>query len=270
MKVLITGGNGFIGQRLVPKLMESHDVFILGNEESGLPNYILKDIRDPGLDLSPYGAVFHLAAISLPGAVENDREKAWDINVNGTMNIAKKLGKGQRLIFMSSAHVYERMIQAPHKEEEAPSPNNFYGLTKAVGEQVIDFYSKDRGFGEIIFRLFNSYSKDQQPGLLVGDVIKKYREEETIKVFNPDAILDMVHIDDVVTVLSKCLDFESGTYNLCSGHAISISEIYEKIGKHAGAEKKRKEIVSDKKGMMLGDNSKIRQKGFSFRKFSLD
>lgn len=269
MKVLITGGLGFIGKRLSARLSKSNEATILGIDKSDAPNYMQKDILDDDLDLSPYDAVFHLAAVSLPGEAEKDRELAWKVNVEGTRNIAKRMRKGQTLVFMSSSHVYDKTLENVHKEDEACLPGNFYGLTKLVGEELIRFHSKECGYDHLIFRLFNSYSADQRQGLLVGDVIKKYREQDRIEIFNPDFVLDMVHIDDVIDVLSSSERIGSGTYNLCSGHPISIREVYRRIGGYVGAGEKEETIVSDKKGRMLGDNSRLKDKGFDFREFSL-
>jgi nucleoside-diphosphate-sugar epimerase len=147
-----------------------------------------------------------------------------------------------------------------------PSPNNFYGLTKLVGEETVRFHSLNAGFGHVIFRLFNVYSQDQPPGLLVGDVMEKYRKGGIIEVHNPQAVLDMVHLEDVVNVLSSTDRIAQGTYNLCSGHPITVGQIYEGIGSYLGKAGQKK-TVSDKKEHLLGDNSRLRSLGFSFRPF---
>lgn len=266
MKILITGGSGYIGSRLSAALGNAHEVHILSKNPEG---DVRGDIRDAGLDLSAYDAILHLAAISSPKAVEADRPLAWDVNVNGTLNICRKMRKGQALVFISSGQVYDKRSEKVHSEEETPRPNNFYGLTKLVGEDIVRFHSLQLGFRHAIFRLFNVYSPDQGPGLLVGDVMEKYRRGGTIEVHNPRAELDMLHLDDAVRVLSSFEKIGEGTYNLCSGHRISVGRIYDEIGAHLKMKNRRK-VVSDKPGWLLGDNSKLRSAGFSFREFSLE
>ncbi len=270
MKILVTGGSGYLGKRLIASLGREHEVWLLDRTASGSARSMRGDIRDPDLDLSGFDAVFHLAAVSLPSAVEKDRASAWDVNVNGTWNIAKRLKKGQRLIFMSSAHVYDKKSGSVHTEGEAPEPDNFYGLTKLVGEQLIRFHAKSAGYGFIIFRLFNSYSADQPKGLIIGDLIEKYKNPGDIEVRNPRATLDMVHVDDAVKAISGGLKLDDGVYNICSGHPITVGEIYSKVKAFVGAEGGKEKVVSDNPYRMLGDNSRLRALGFSFREFSLD
>ena len=266
MKILITGGSGYLGSKLIPVL--NGDITCLDFNKVEGTSFLQGDIRDPSLDLSGFDLIFHLAAVSAPKLVEKDRGLAWDVNVNGTMNLCKKLKKGQRLVFMSSAHVYDKKSKQVHKESDPPSPFNFYGLTKLVGEEMVRYHAKENGFDPVIFRLFNSYSIDQRSGLIVGDVIKKYRENELIEIYNPRARLDLVHVDDVMNVLSKSMSLPNGTYNLCSGYPVTVEEVYDEISKTLKAEKPTK-TVSDEEDWILGDNSKLKGLGFDFRKFTL-
>jgi UDP-glucose 4-epimerase len=274
MRFLVTGGGGYLGRRLIPLLLRAGRASLLDRSEGFRPegaSFMKGDIRDPSIDLSGFDVVFHLAAMSLPSMVEKDRDAAWDVNVNGTMNICRRLSKGQRLVFMSSSHVYDKSLAAPHGEGELPGPSNFYGLTKLVGEQVVRFHSRQQGFSHAILRLFNSYSADQPKGLIIGDVTEKYRSGGTVEISNPEAVLDMVHADDAVKVIAGAASFDEGTYNVCSGHPVTVGEIYRRVKERVGAAAAQKEVVvSDKGYRMLGDNSKVRALGYAFREFSLD
>lgn len=269
MRILVTGGSGYIGRKLVEALKGRAEVSVLNRRPVEGAGFISGDIRDKDLDLSGFDAVYHLAAVSSPRTVETDREAAWDVNVNGTRNIASRLKKGQRMVFMSSAQVYDKRAEKKHVEDEIPLPNNFYGLTKLVGEDILRFQALQNGFSYVALRLFNVYSKDQPPGLLLGDVLEKYRKGGRIEVFNPGALLDMVHMKDLLGVLEGAATMEPGVYNVCSGHAISVSEIYRAIRERVGAKGVEEVVMSDKKDWLLGDNSRLRKLGFSFRKFSL-
>lgn len=270
MKILVTGGNGYIGRRLVASLSRGHDVTLLDRSKAGSARTIVGDIRGE-LDLSGFDAVYHLAAVSSPSIVEMDRMAAWDVNVNGTLNIAKRLKAGQRLVFLSSAQVYGKKSRKQHTEADLPDPDNFYGLTKLVGEQLISFYARSAGFPFVIFRLFNAYSSDQPKGLIIGDLMDKYRSLDNIEVRNPRTALDMVHVDDAVNAIAGSLSFESGVYNLCSGHPITVREIYDRVReKAAPGPAKKEKVVSDKDDRLLGDNSKLKALGFGFREFTLE
>ena len=268
MKALVTGGSGYLGRKLIPLLKgEVHLLDRFPPHGSGF-RFIQGDIRDKGLDLSPFDSIFHLAAMSLPSAVESDRDAAWDVNVNGTMNICRRMRPGQCLVFMSSSHVYDRSLAGPHKEAELPSPGSFYGLTKLVGEQAVRYHSRTIGFKAIILRLFNSYSADQPKGLLVGDVIEKYRSGKRVEIRNPSTMLDMVHAEDAARVISEAPSFPDGTYNVCTGRGVAVGEIYAAVRKREGA-RSEEAVVSDKAYSLLGDNSKLAALGYSFRGFGL-
>lgn len=265
MNILITGGSGYLGSKLIPTL--SGKISCLDSKEVKGSTFLQGDIRDPDLDLSEFDVIYHLAAVSAPKLVEKDSDLAWDVNVNGTLNLCKKLKKGQKIIFMSSAHVYGKSTEK-HNEDEIPDPGNLYGLTKLVGEEIIKHYSRQNGFDHVIFRLFNSYSADQKKGLLVGDAIEKYRNNDVVELYNPRTRLDLIHANDAITVLSKSMQLPSGTYNLCSGHTVTVQQVYDCVSQFLNIKKPTK-ILSDNEDCLIGDNSKLKSIGFDFCQFKL-
>jgi UDP-glucose 4-epimerase len=267
MKILVTGSSGYIGQKTVPRL--DGEVKCLDRNGHSGPGRISADIREPNLDLSSFNIIYHLAGVSSPRMADKDQDAAWDINVNGTLNICRKLGKGQRLVFMSSAQVYDRSSKAVHTEQELPMPSNFYGLTKLVGEDTVRYYSLKNGFSYVLLRLFNAYSADQPKGLLIGDLMEKFARGNCSEIYNPDTVLDLVHVEDVVSVLSGAAEIPQGTYNLCSGKPVSIREVYESVARHLGKKCGGMKVASDKKESLAGDNSRLRSLGYKFRPFGL-
>lgn len=278
MKILITGGRGFIGRRLQKALEKDPKnkvcVLVLNKDkdpgDEKLRCVIVGDINDKGLDVSEYDLVYHLAAIASPRVCEADKELAWKVNVEGTRNIAEKVRPGARIVFMSSAHVYENGEKF-HKEDEVPDPQSFYGLTKLAAEEAVNYFSKARGVKKTIFRLFNSYSAEQPPGFIVPDVIAKYKAQKVVELRDPNSEIDLVHVDDVVEVLASASRMDmDGTFNICSGKPMKIKEIYAAIRKYVGAKN-----VAEKSGgnsnarMLRGNNSKIMKFGFKFREFTL-
>ena len=278
MKILITGGRGFIGRRLQKELSKDagNTVCLLVLEQDKdkgdekLKCVVVGDICDGKLDLSEYDVIYHLAAIANPRVCEQEKELAWKTNTYGTINILERMRIGARIVFMSSAHVYGNS-EKPHKEDEEPDPQNFYGFTKEIGERAINHYAKTKGVKRTIFRLFNSYSADQPEGFIVPDVIKKYKIQKLVEILNPNGEIDLVHIDDAVSVLAaaskKSLD---GTFNICSGKPMRIREVYSAIRKFTGASGvAEKDVKKEGSKKSLGDNSKISALGFKFRNFSL-
>lgn len=278
MKILITGGRGFIGRRLhraLEKESRENEVCLLvldKNKDSGdekLKCVIVGDINDPNLDLSSYDIVYHLAAIANPRTCEQDKELAWKTNVEGTRNIVGKVKPGARIVFMSSAHVYGNS-EKPHREDEIPDPQTFYGLTKLVGEQVVGYTAKAKGLKRTVFRLFNSYAIDQPEGFIVPDVIKKYMTQKEVGIVNPNSEIDLLRVDDVVSVLVAASRGKlEGTYNICSGKPIKVADIYKKIKEYVGAKDAKERIEGNDVKKLLGDGSKLARAGFRFGEFSL-
>ncbi|MEM4366996.1 MAG: NAD(P)-dependent oxidoreductase [Candidatus Anstonellales archaeon] len=271
MNILITGGAGFIGSRLRKALEnKGYMVYILTREPSKSQFHITADVRDKNLDLSKFEVVYHLAAIANPRICEQEKELAWSINVEGTMNIAEKVMEDAKLVFMSSAKVYDKSNKM-HKENETPKPQNFYGLTKLIGEEIVKYFGVKRGYQATIFRLFNAYSADQPEGFLVPDVIQKYKKKKEVDIINPYSFIDLVHVDDVVNVLSSVVERRMiGTYNICTGKPTQISEVYSKIKKFCNANNAKETKINEENPIVFyGDNSKLVKMGFKFREFSL-
>ncbi|VVB98580.1 NAD dependent epimerase/dehydratase family protein [uncultured archaeon] len=113
MKILITGGRGFIGRRLHKALEKESGsevcLLVLDKDKDAgdekLKCVIVGDINDKNLDISAFDVVYHLAAIANPRTCEENKDLAWKTNVDGTRNIMEKSSPGARIIFMSSAHV---------------------------------------------------------------------------------------------------------------------------------------------------------------------
>ncbi len=277
MKILITGGRGFIGRKLQHALEKDkkNKVYLLvlnkdkDKNDENLKYVLIGDITDPNLNVSNFDIVYHLAAIANPRICEQNRNISWKTNVDGTRNIIENMKRGAKIIFMSSAHVYENG-KILHKETEIPAPQSFYGLTKLVGEDIINYYSKTNGIKKTIFRLFNSYSIDQPEGFIVPDVIKKYKIQTKVEIINPNSEIDLVHIDDVVEVLVSASKKKfDGTFNICSSKPMKIIEIYKKIREYTCAKRVKEKIIGNNVKKLLGDNSKIVKAGAKFREFRL-
>jgi nucleoside-diphosphate-sugar epimerase len=255
-RILVTGGTGFIGSPLVKRLKElKHDVHVLSRSLDNLENIIQNDIRNPDLDLSSYDVIYHLAAIADPKKCEKERKLAWDVNVNGTLNILQNLNEKQHIIFTSTAQVYDKTLDIKHKEDEKLNPSNFYALTKKICEELIKYYSKKTGFSYTILRLFNIFGPGQPEGYLIPDVIKKYKTQKIVEVYNPAAVIDLVHVDDVVVALIKAKE-SIGTFNICSEKPRKVEDVYIIIKRKLGSTSKDK-LTPVIKSNLSGNPSKF-------------
>ncbi len=175
MRILITGGAGFIGHNLAIYLAErGFDVTVLDSlerstefavnrlRERGIP-IIKADIRNLG-DCGGFDVVVHAAAyVSVPESVVRPIDYIEN-NVVGTAKVAHECGRvSARIIYLSSAAVYGNPIKLPIPEDHPINPLSPYGLSKYLGELVIRNFSKVYGFRYVILRLFNVYGPGQNP-----------------------------------------------------------------------------------------------------------
>lgn len=233
MKILVTGGAGFIGSHLINKLIElGHDVNVLDNLTIGdksrvneKANFIKGDIReelDIKKSMNGCEAVFHLAAIS--NVRESNEDENFKINYIGARNvfiIAKKLGA--KIIFTSSAAVYGN-AKIPNKENIECNPISDYGKNKLKAEKFLE--------NAFIVRMFNVYGPNGNS--VINDFCKKTKIGKKITVFGSGMqTRDYIHVDDIVEALIIGLDNE-GIYNIANGEEISLLSVIDEIENTSG------------------------------------
>ena len=180
MNIIVTGGAGFIGSHIVDAYVnEGHQVAVIDNLATGFRKHVNAkaafyevDIRDRGAMERIFGkerpeAVNHHAAVA--GIVESIRDPipTFEANLLGTVNVLTGLGaqgKGARkFIFASSGAVYGTPERVPVRESQRTNPESPYGLSKALGEDIIRFYAAQYGFAYTLFRYPNVYGPRQNP-----------------------------------------------------------------------------------------------------------
>jgi nucleoside-diphosphate-sugar epimerase len=273
MKILVTGGAGFIGSNLVDGLIdEGHEVFVIDNLSSGKKENLNKkavfykaDICDLDKILPLFKEidyVFHLAAnprviFSAENPIESHK-----VNVNGTLNVlyASYKNKVKRLIFASSAAVYGNIKKLPLKEDITPNPVSPYGLHKLIGEYYCKLFSNLYNLETVCLRYFNVYGPRMDPNgpyaLVIGKFLKLRKENKPLTIYGDGKqTRDFVYVDDVVKaniLAMKSKKVGRGEIiNICSGKNYSINYIAKLIGG-------KKIYLSVRKGEIkhtLGDNS---------------
>jgi len=236
LKVLITGGAGFIGSHLAEKLIaEDYSVFIIDNLSTGnkanLPSqakFYQKNIQHPSLidlftKIQPQ-IVFHLAAAS---RVSSSNQDVLNSNIIGTYNVlnCSKKVKVKQVIFTSSAAVYGQSKKFPIKENFPTKPISVYGLSKLTGELYCQFFQSY--FTSTILRLANIYGPRQDSsaeGGVVAIFIKNLLKNKKSSIYgNGQQTRDFVYVQDVVNAMLLALkDNKSNIYNLSSNQEISV------------------------------------------------
>ena len=244
MKVLVTGGAGFIGSHIAEYLVQrGDDVTVLDNLNTGKKdnlakindkiNFVNGDIRDYKLLeklVNDTSSVFHEAALASVQQSFNMKDEYFDVNVNGTENILK-LGKeyGFKIVYASSSSVYGNPKKIPIKEGDDRKPINPYAQTKLEGEYLAKKYS-EIGVSVIGLRYFNVFGHRQSKEY--AGVIKLFLEKIKQKMppkINGDGLQtrDFVHIDDIVkaNILAMDSDIKHEFFNVGTGNSISILDL---------------------------------------------
>ena len=247
MRVLVTGGLGFLGSFTAEKLVEKgHEVCILDakytNKVEEVPGAECYDI-DITWDLTKFASiprvdvVVHFAGQTK--VVDSMRNPHWDFkqNVYGTMQVLRFMEKRgiERIIFASTSAVYGDPKKLCVNEEDPTEPASYYGLSKSIAEQYLLWYWKLGRIEPVIFRYFNIYGP-RKPDNVIGIFSKCVVENKPLPVRgNGDAIRDYVYIDDVVELNLKAIeDPKPGIYNVGSGKPTKLRDLVELFGREYG------------------------------------
>ncbi|MFC1486327.1 SDR family NAD(P)-dependent oxidoreductase [Thermoproteota archaeon] len=248
LKVVVTGGAGFIGSNLCRTLLEqganvtAFDNLYSGKIDSikdlmdnGL-NFIQEDIRDPAaIEKATKNCtiIFHLAAqTSVPLSMENPKEDC-EINVVGTLNVLEAARKaGARMVFASSCAVYGNPEKRPTPETYPTHPIAFYGLTKLLGENYCRFYQETYGSEIVMLRIFNVYGPDCHGAIY--DFLNKLRKTpDKLEVLGTGKqSRDFVYVSDMVDMLIKAATSpvaSGNTFNVGTGTTTSVAELAKMI-----------------------------------------
>lgn len=230
MRVCVTGAAGFIGKHVVSLLrLRGHEVITLdsvGDVE------IQADITKPLPTITALDAVIHLAAISHPRLCDEDRSKAFDVNVNGTSNVllmALKSG-AKKVVFSSSAHVYDLPPRYLPTDEVHPLRlGNTYTTTKLLGEQLCQLYFDNHGLSYTTLRLFNAFGPKQGRGFFIPDMVGRAKMG-IVELTGANTTKDWVFVSDVADAFAKSLESDFvGPINVGTGIETSLGSILKHI-----------------------------------------
>ncbi len=256
MKVLVTGGAGFIGSHLVRTLLQKGDEpVVLDNLSTGLRENLPGDVRLEVMDVQDerlmeffqrerFQAVVHLAGqtmvnVSIDRPVHDARE-----NIIGGVRVleACRNTNVERIIFSSSAAVYGDTPEEnlPIRESQNPSPMSFYGLSKLTMEQYMSLYQKTYGLDYVILRFSNVFGErqgDGGEGGVISIFAKKAADGQQITIYGDgEQTRDFIYAGDVADGIMAALRTEevNNIYNLSSQTEISIRQLVTHLSAVAG------------------------------------
>ena len=297
MRILVTGGAGYIGSHMVKLLGErGYQVLTVDNLSDGNPWAVLygdlkvvdllnyKALEEVLLEFKPEAVIHFAAKVKVPESVRKPL-LYYENNFLGTLNLLQAMQRAgtQYLIFSSTAAVYGIPDKVPVKEDDPTKPINPYGWSKLFTEQAIKDFSYTTGLKYAILRYFNVAGADPEGS--IGQVSKEpthliLRAVKTatgqfpyMEVFGTDyptpdgtCIRDYVHVMDLCEAHLKALDYlmsggQSDVFNVGYGRGYSVLEVVQKVKEVSGVDFEVR-YTPRREGdppMLVADSQKARQ-----------
>ena len=265
MKLLVTGGAGYIGSVVADQLVRAgHETVVLDNlakgHEEAVPEgcrFVRGDLLDAervhGALAEGFDGVLHFAALSLVGESVEEPERYYRNNVCGTLNLLEAMGESGvgRLVFSSTAAVYGEPEEVPIRETAPTAPTNPYGASKLAVDHMIRAVAAARGLAATSLRYFNvagssdggRFGEDHHPETHLIPLVLRAASGERgpARIFGTDyptrdgtAIRDYIHVEDLGRAHLLALESENGAragehrvYNLGNGAGFSVREVIE-------------------------------------------
>ncbi|WP_182898595.1 UDP-glucose 4-epimerase GalE [Microbispora sp. H10830] len=257
MKLLVTGGAGYIGSVVAAQLVEEgHEVTVLDDLSTGHADavppgaaFVQASITEAGGVLSEgCDAVLHFAAKSLVGESVEKPGLYWSHNLGGTLALLDAMRQAgvNRIVFSSTAATYGEPERTPILETDPTRPGNPYGASKLAVDTALTAFAELYGLGAVSLRYFNvagAYGEFRERHTvethLIPNVLKvALGERESVSVFGTDyptpdgtCVRDYVHVADLarahLLALDACTPGEHRIYNLGSGTGFSVKEVVD-------------------------------------------
>jgi UDP-glucose 4-epimerase len=260
VRVLVTGGGGFIGSALVVRLAAGgHQVRVLDNFSTGRRSNlddVLDDVEVVEGDMQSYErassavrdceAVFHLAALpSVPRSIQ-DPLTSHHANITGTLNIllAARDAGVRRVVYASSSSVYGANAEMPKHEALTPLPISPYAVSKLAGEGYCRAFGEVYGLEAVALRLFNIFGPRQDPRSQYAAVIPKFITEmlagrAPILFGDGEQSRDFTFVENVVDAALLAVDADGiggRVYNVACGQRITLNELVRQLRELTGSE----------------------------------
>jgi GDP-4-dehydro-6-deoxy-D-mannose reductase len=293
MRVLVTGADGFVGRRLVPRLVETgHEVTAACRptvESQSWMDPRWKDavrvvpfeLTDPGTIRAamspPHHAIVHLAAVASVREAREDPGRAWVVNAAGTARLMDAAISGRSMsgpdpvvLIVSSAEVYGSGSPAARVETDRPSPQSPYAASKAGAEIAALEAWRRVGLRVIVARPFTHTGPGQHPPYVVPSFVERLLAVKAggarrVPTGNLEPVRDLLDVRDVVEAYLGLLAGGSPgeTYNIARGEGLTLQQLFYRVAEIVGVEA---EPVPDPSLVragdipyLVGDPSKLRR-----------
>ena len=256
MKILVTGGAGFIGSNVVDALIkDGHEITVLDNLSTGKEENINPEVKFYNIDLldieslefvfrefKPDVVNHHAAQIDVRKSVEDPAFDA-EINIIGSINLFElSINAGVRRIIFSSTGgaLYGELEKLPVSEDTPIEPLSPYGVAKYCTENYLNYFKRLYGIERVILRYANVYGPRQDPlgeagvvAIFTGKILKG---EKPVIYGDGTQTRDYVFVEDVVKANVLALEGKEGIYNIGTGRETSVNELINVFSKVLGRE----------------------------------
>lgn len=284
MKILVTGGAGFIGSNIAEELVKlGHDVVVLDNffmgREENLKSVIKSvtlvkgDIRDEKLvskASSNCDVIFNEAAASSSPMFFKDLRGAVSVNVDGFINVLNAArDNSARLIYASTSSIYGNN-PPPLKEDMNVYPVNFYSSTKLINEHFASLFSKEYGIESVGLRYMSVYGPHEESKGMFANLVSQFlwamqKDEQPVIYGDGSQTRDFTYVKDIVRaniLAMKSMHGSGDVFNAGSGVATSLNELVGILNKILGKKIKPKYVPNSVKNYIStqeADVSKIKK-----------
>jgi UDP-glucose 4-epimerase len=256
MKILVTGGAGFIGSNVVDALVKcGHEVTVLDNLSTGKEENINPEVKFYNVDLldieslelvfrefKPDFVNHHAAQIDVRKSVEDPAFDA-ETNIIGSINLFElSINYGVRRIIFSSTGgaLYGEPEKLPASEDAPIEPISPYGVAKYCSENYLNYFKRLYGIERVILRYANVYGSRQdqlgEAGVVAIFAGKILKGEKPVVYGDGTQTRDYIYVEDVVEANVLALNGKEGTYNIGTGKETSVNELINVFSKVLGRE----------------------------------
>ena len=306
MRLLVTGGAGYIGSIVSRQLLDAgHEITVLDSLERGHRQAVAAAARFVQVDLNDFDSVervvsagfdgvLHFAALAQVGESVSHPERYYRTNVGGTLNLLESMTRHgvKRLVFSSTCAVYGQPDELPIRETAPLRPSNPYGASKLATDNMISDFCGAYGVGAVSLRYFNvagaipGCGEDHEPEThLIPNVLRAVLgTDPAVNIFGTDyptpdgtAIRDYIHIEDLAAAHLLALEGARGgehrIFNLGNGNGFSVREVIAAVEAVTG--QRVKTVDADRRpgdpARLVAGHEKIRDElGWVPRKPELD
>jgi dTDP-glucose 4,6-dehydratase len=250
MRILVTGGTGFIGSHLIPKLLAGeHDVWELQRYVTGRIGQshnvktVYADLTDDfavrkAVRTVKPDAVVHMAAISAVAYSYEHPQEVFEANLLGTINLAeaclRECSNAKQFMFAGTSEEYGNNGVDTQTEINPLNPASPYAVSKVACEKYLSYMNEAYDFPITILRPFNTYGRKEDCHFLIERAIVQMLTQKVVRLIDPTPVRDWMYIEDHVNAYLTCLGNEKTmgeAFNFCTGIGYTVKDTVDKIAK---------------------------------------